>query len=119
MLGTINVNRELYIEPNEATWKIVADDATKYLRYSGAALDKYMDDYKKYMDDYKKRHIVLASVQGETKELLRMSIWEFAELFGPHMHIGGGPQFVHNQVYFDIDNISPVGDFLEEREDDV
>jgi len=42
MLGTINVNRELYIEPNEATWKIVADDATKYLRYSGVALDKYM-----------------------------------------------------------------------------
>lgn len=105
MLGTINVNRELYIEPNEATWKIVADDATKYLRYSGEALDKYMDDYKT-------RHIVVASVQGETKELLRMSIWEFAELFGPHMHIGVGPQFVDNQVYFNIDNISPVGDFL-------
>ena len=105
MIGTINVNRELYIEPNEATWKIVADDATKYLRYSGEALDKYMADYKK-------RHIVLASVQGETKELLRMSIWEFAELFGPHMHIGVGPQFVDNQVYFDIDNISPVGNFL-------
>lgn len=105
MLGTINVNMDLYIEPNETTWKIVADDATKYLRYSGAALDKYMDDYKK-------RHLVLASVQGETKELLRMSIWEFAELFGPHMHIGVGPQFVHNQVYFDIDNISPVGELL-------
>ena len=105
MLGTINVNRELYIEPNEATWKLVADDATKYLRYSGEAPDKYMADYKK-------RHLVLASVQGETKELLRMSIWEFAELFGPHMHIGVGPKFVHNQVYFDINNISPVGDFL-------
>ena len=105
MLGTINVNQELYIEPNEATWKIVADDATKYLRYSCESLDKYMDDYKKH-------HIVLASVQGEHKELLRMSIWEFAELFGPHMHIGVGTRFVDNQVYFDIDNISPVGDFL-------
>ena len=105
MLGTINVNQELYIEPNEATWKIVADDATKYLRYSGEALDKYIADYKKH-------RIVLANVQGETKELLSMSIWEFAELFGPHMHIGVGSQFVDNQVYFDIDNISPVGDLL-------
>ena len=105
MLGTINVNQELYIEPNETTWKIVANNATMYLHYSGESLVKYMADYKKW-------HIVLASVQGETKELLRMSIWEFAEKFGPHMRFGAGPQFVHNQVYFDIDNISPVGDFL-------
>jgi hypothetical protein len=101
MLASINVNLNVYIEPNELTWKIIRDNKKKY--YSPKELDERIAEMKE--------HMTTVNVRGENKKLLKMQIWGFMSEFGDHMYMGmPGPCFEHNQVFFETDGLCPIYD---------
>jgi hypothetical protein len=101
MLASINVNLNVYIEPNELTWKIIRDNKKKY--YSPKELDELIAEMKE--------HMTTVNVRGENKKLLKMQIWGFMSEFGDHMYMGmPGPCFEHNQVFFETDELCPIYD---------
>ena len=101
MLASINVNLNVYIEPNELTWKIIRDNKKKY--YSPKELDERIAEMKE--------HMTTVNVRGENKKLLKMQIWGFMSEFGDHMYMGmPGPCFEHNQVFFETDELCPIYD---------
>lgn len=101
MLASINVNLNVYVEPNELTWKIIRDNKKKY--YSPKELDERIAEMKE--------HMTTVNVRGENKKLLKMQIWGFMSEFGDHMYMGmPGPCFEHNQVFFETDELCPIYD---------
>jgi hypothetical protein len=101
MLASINVNLNVYIEPNELTWKIIRDNKKKY--YSPKELDERIAEMKE--------HMTTVNVRGENKKLLKMQIWGFMSEFGDHMYMGmPGPCFENNQVFFETDELCPIYD---------
>ena len=102
MLASINVNLNVYIEPNETTWDIIK----KY--YSS----KDSPELEKFIEEFKRNMVKSVNVRGKTIQLIEFQIWHFMSIFGKYMYLGNtdGPYFHNNQVYFDLDDLCPIFD---------
>ena len=100
MLASINVNLNVYIEPNAITWDIIK----KYYSWR----DPY--ELEKFMEEFKRNMVKSVNVRGKTLNVIEFQIWDFMHIFGKYMRLGNtdGPHFEHNQVYFDLDDLCPI-----------
>ena len=102
MLASINVNLNVYIEPNATTWDIIK----KYYSWKDRL------ELEKFIEEFKRNTVKSVNVRGQTLHLIEFQIWNFMDIFGKYMHIGNtdGPYFHDNQVYFDLDELCPIFD---------
>ena len=100
MLASINVNLNVYIEPNAITWDIIK----KYYSWR----DPY--ELEKFMEEFKRNMVKSVNVRGKTLNVIEFQILDFMHIFGKYMRLGNtdGPHFEHNQVYFDLDDLCPI-----------
>lgn len=102
MLASINVNLNVYIEPNEITWDIIK----KYYSWRDPI------ELEKFMEEFKRNTMKSVNVRGKTLQVIEFQIWDFMHMFGKYMSLGNtdGPHFNNNQVYFDLDDLCPIFD---------
>lgn len=102
MLASINVNLNVYIEPNEITWDIIK----KYYSWKDRL------ELEKFIEEFKRSMVKSVNVRGKTLKLIEFQIWDFMSIFGKYMYLGNtdGPYFTNNQVYFDLDDLCPIFD---------
>lgn len=102
MLASINVNLNVYVEPNAVTWDIIKKH---YSWKDRLELEKFIEEFKRNM-------MKSVNVRGTTLQLIEFQIWDFMSIFGKYMYLGNtdGPYFNDNQVYFDLDDLCPIFD---------
>ena len=102
MLASINVNLNVYVEPNATTWHIIKN------YYSW----KDRPELEKFMEEFKRNMVKSVNVRGKTLQLIELQIWNFMNIFGKYMHLGNsdGPYFLNNNLYFDLDDLCPIFD---------
>ena len=101
MLASLNINETVYVEPNQYTWKILRKNYSKY--YKGDELDERITNLKQ-------NHTKTVKVRGNAKQLIEFGMWELMNIFGEHMYMGNseGPCFEKNEIYCDLDKMTPI-----------
>ena len=87
MLQSIKLDKDIYVEPNERTYELVANG---YIP---------PDDIETRIERIKKEDTVPVNVQGETKTLLKIPLQDAMRIFGEHIFI------MHKIEVFDGDKI--------------
>ena len=87
MLTSIKLDKDIYVEPNERTYELVANG---YIP---------PDDIEKRIERIKKEDTVPVNIQGETKTLLKIPLEDAMRIFGEHIFI------MHKIEVFDGDKI--------------
>ena len=95
MLASINLNYSVYVEPNERTFEIYAEH--------------YDPEHKDECIRTLKNSVFYAAIRGKMTPLIEMQIYQFMNIFGDEMTVGTtNTSFVHNQVFFNLDNLCPA-----------
>lgn len=95
MLASINLNYSVYVKPNERTFEIYAEHHDP----------EHKEEYIKKLKD----RVIYANVRGKMTQLLEMQMWDFIGVFGDEMEaFTTNTAFVHNQVFFNLDNLCPA-----------
>lgn len=87
MLQSIKLDKNIYVEPNERTYELVANG---YIP---------PDDIEKRIERIKKEDTVPVNVHGETKTLFKIPLEDAMRIFGEHIFI------MHKIEVFDGDKI--------------
>ena len=95
MLASVNLNYDVYVEPNERTFELYAEH--------------YAPDRKEeYIQNLKDR-VIYAEVRGQLKPLLKFQIFQFLEIFGEEMEpFTTNTAFEHNQAFFELNQLCPA-----------
>jgi len=111
MLYKMNLNYDVYIQPNEFSWKVI----TNYLRelYKDISESELI---AKVME-FRKRRVRTIMIEGKETEVLSFPLWEFMNMFGPYMEWGAGPACENNSVYITSSNMYEVKENVEEKKD--
>lgn len=103
MLISINLDQDIYVEPNERTYELVAEG---YIP---------PDDIEKRIKRIKREDTVTVNIHGETKNLLRIPLQDALRIFGEHIFImqkvkvfDGEKIYVNQEDADPIHNDSPV-----------
>ena len=75
MLQSIKLDKDIYVEPNERTYELVANS---YIP---------PDNIEKRIERIKKEDTVPVNIQGETKTLLKIPLQDAMRIFGEHIII--------------------------------
>ena len=95
MLASINLNYSVYVEPNDRTFEIYAEH--------------YDPEHKAECIKKLKGSVFYASICGKLTPLIEMQLYQFMNIFGDEMTVGAtNTSFVHNQVFFNLDNLCPA-----------
>ena len=78
MLASINVNLNVYVEPNETTWDIIK----KYYSWKDRL------ELEKFIEEFKRNMVKSVNVRGKTIQLIEFQIWHFMSIFGKYMYLG-------------------------------
>ncbi len=95
MLASVNLNYDVYVEPNERTFDL-------YAKY-------YAPDHKEEYIQKLKERVIYVPVRGNLIPLLKMQFFEFIGIFGDEMEaFSTNTAFEHNQAFFELDNFCPI-----------
>ena len=95
MLASMNTNLDVYIEPNDQTFDIIAQT------YAPKEKEAYIKRLKE--------KVFYAEVRGKLVPLYEIQLHQLMYVFGKYMsYCTSDVPFVHNQVFFELEHMCPV-----------
>lgn len=107
----MNFNYDVYIQPNEFSWKVITDHLRELYK------DISESELVAKLMDLRKRHVRTIMIEGKETEVLSFPLWVFMNTFGSYMKWGVGPACENNSVYIASCNMSEVKEYAEEKKD--